>query len=202
MLAADSHTFQVRAVDESGNRQGPSTFFSWNIVVTIPPPDSTCIGSGSGNRIITGTPGPDTFIGTSGNNIINGLAGNDAINGCSRNDMINGGDEDDGIAGSSGNDILHGDNGDDMVDGGSGNDQIFGYSGVNTLTGGAGRDVFICGPNGDTITDFKPGEDTRSGNCILGPALAPAAVAAPNPPATPNANSNPTVPLLLSLPFP
>jgi Ca2+-binding RTX toxin-like protein len=161
--------------------------------IPTPPPDSACEGTGNGNTIITGTNGADTLIGTNGNNIMNGLAGNDAMNGCSGNDQMNGGAGNDGMAGSAGNDNMHGNDGDDNVQGGHGNDVIAGDGGVNTLTGGQGSDVFLCGPNGDTTTDFQPGQDTRSGNCIFGPA--------PGSLATSAADSSATTPsTLISLP--
>jgi hypothetical protein len=169
-LNEGGHTFDVEVRDATG--QVAIAHYSWQIVPipTLPPPDSACASTGGGNSVITGTNGADTLIGTNGNNIMNGLAGNDAMNGCSGNDQMNGGANNDGMAGSAGNDNMHGNDGNDNVQGGPGNDVIAGDGGVNTLTGGQGNDVFLCGPNGDTITDFQPGQDTRSGNCIFGPA--------------------------------
>jgi hypothetical protein len=43
--------------------------------------------------------------------------------------------------------------------------------GINTLTGGLGKDKFFCGSIGDTISDFNAAEDTKSGKCMLSPAL-------------------------------
>jgi hypothetical protein len=83
---------------------------------------------------ITGTAGSDTLIGGSTADTILGLGGNDTINGQGGNDTIDGGD------------------GDDFISGGAGTD---------TLTGGAGADTFIdtaANLNGDTITDFLPGD--------------------------------------------
>jgi hypothetical protein len=136
-----------------------------------PPPASDCIGVGSTNSIISGTSSPDILIGTSGNNIISGLGKDDSISGCAGNDRLSGNDGNDGIDGGSGNDLIHGNDGDDILYGGPGNDWIFGDAGQNILTGGPGRDIFVCGPEGDIITDFVPRQDTKSGNCILpGPA--------------------------------
>jgi hypothetical protein len=135
---------------------------------TSPPPESLCSGTGSGNRVITGTPDPDTLIGTAINNLINGLGGDDRINGCAGNDTINGNTDDDGMAGGPGNDALNGNEGDDVMQGDSGNDLLSGGPGINVLTGGPGRDSFVCSPDGETtITDFVPGTDTMSGPCIL-----------------------------------
>lgn len=134
----------------------------------IPPPDSDCVGTGSGNSIITGTPDPDHLIGTTGQNIINGLGGDDRINGCGTNDVINGNEGNDGISGGPGNDVLRGDEGDDVIEGGGGNDELSGGPGVNVLTGGPGRDSFVCSPQGETtVTDFVPRTDVMSGPCIL-----------------------------------
>jgi RTX calcium-binding nonapeptide repeat (4 copies) len=135
---------------------------------TSPPPESLCSGTGSGNRVITGTPNPDTLIGTSINNLITGLGGDDRINGCDGNDSINGNADNDGIAGGTGHDQLNGNEGDNLIQGDSGNDLLSGGSGINTLTGGPGRDSFICSPDGETtVTDFVAGIDTMSGPCIL-----------------------------------
>ncbi|MGH9975978.1 MAG: calcium-binding protein, partial [Nitrososphaeraceae archaeon] len=132
-----------------------------------PPPASDCTGTGSGNTRITGTPDPDTLIGTSGLNTINGLAGDDRINGCAGGDRIDGNADDDGIAGGPQNDILNGNEGDDVMQGDEGNDQLSGGAGINTLTGGPGRDSFICSPNSETtITDFEPGIDRIIGPCV------------------------------------
>ncbi len=133
-----------------------------------PPPASDCVGTGSGNTRITGTPGPDTLIGTNGLNTMSGLEGDDRINGCAGSDRIDGNADNDGIAGGPGNDNLNGNAGNDLIQGDSGNDQLSGGAGINMLTGGPGRDSFICSPNSETtITDFEQGVDRMSGPCIL-----------------------------------
>lgn len=138
--------------------------------IPTPPPDSACVGTGSGNSVITGTPGPDTIIGTNGDNLMDGLAGKDGMNGCSGSDRMNGGADNDGMTGSEGNDIMHGTDGNDKIQVSTGNDNLFGDAGTNTLTGGPGRNSFFCSPNSETtITDFEPGVDRISGPCILAP---------------------------------
>jgi Ca2+-binding RTX toxin-like protein len=133
-----------------------------------PPPESDCVGAGSRNSIITGTPDPDILIGTSGSNIINGLGGGDSINGCGGNDVINGNAGNDGIAGGAHNDNLNGNEGNDVIEGNSGNDKLAGGPGINYLTGGSGRNAFICDPHGETyVTDFQRGKDAITGPCIL-----------------------------------
>jgi RTX calcium-binding nonapeptide repeat (4 copies) len=143
-----------------------------------PPPASLCSGTGTGNRVITGTSDPDTLIGTTINNFISGLGADDRINGCAGNDSINGNTDDDGIAGGAGHDSLEGNEGDDVIKGDSGNDQLSGGPGINVLTGGPGRDFFICSTNGETtITDFVPNFDVMSGPCILAQAASSASEA-------------------------
>jgi hypothetical protein len=133
-----------------------------------PPPASACVGTGNRDSRITGTPDPDTLIGTDGHNVISGLGGDDRINGCGNVDDINGNIGDDGIAGGPARDRLHGNEGDDVIRGDSGDDVIFGDSGINTLTGGPGRDIFFCSSDAETtITDFVPGVDRFSGPCIF-----------------------------------
>jgi hypothetical protein len=138
----------------------------FEVSIPLPPPASECVGTGSRNKIITGTPDPDILIGTAGQNIINGRHGDDRINGCAGNDMISGNAENDGIAGGAGNDKLQGNEGNDAIQGDSGNDWISGGKGVNILTGGPGRDQFICGSKGDIVTDFQLRQDRKSGNCL------------------------------------
>ncbi len=64
-------------------------------------------------RIVEGTPGPDTIIGTAVGESIAGLDGNDTLRG---------GDGSDLIAGGAGDDVLDGELGDDLLLGGAGND--------------------------------------------------------------------------------
>jgi hypothetical protein len=77
------------------------------------------------------------------------------------NDFISGSSGDDTIFGLGGNDTLNGEGGNDTIDGGSGNDLITGGAGIDVLTGGTGADIFQdtrAGLNGDTITDYYPGD--------------------------------------------
>jgi len=65
------------------------------------------------------------------------------------------------INGTPGNDNLIGTTDPDTINGGAGNDIISGGGGADTLTGGTGADTFLdtaAGLNGDTITDFLPGD--------------------------------------------
>lgn len=107
------------------------------------------------------------ILGLGGNDRTDGAGGNDQMNGCAGNDSVNGNAGNDGISGGIGNDAVSGGDGDDNVQGGEGNDIVSGDGGTNTLTGGLGSDRFVCGPNGDTVTDFQPGQDMLIGPCIL-----------------------------------
>ena len=83
------------------------------------------------------------------------------ITGTNNPDILVGGSADDTILGLGGNDTLSGGAGNDTIDGGPGNDIITGGPGIDTLTGGTGADTFqdtAAGLNGDTITDFSPGD--------------------------------------------
>ncbi|MGB0027491.1 MAG: hypothetical protein WBP64_11675 [Nitrososphaeraceae archaeon] len=42
--------------------QGPPVAFTWRVIATCPPPDSACVGSRSGNKVIAGSNGGDTLI--------------------------------------------------------------------------------------------------------------------------------------------
>jgi hypothetical protein len=171
-----------------------------------PPPASDCVGTGSRDSRIIGTPDPDTIIGTDGHNIISGLEGDDRINGCGNVDSISGNTGNDGIAGGAARDRLHGDEGDDVIQGDAGDDVIFGDSGINTLTGGPGRDIFFCSPEGETtITDFVPGVDRFSGPCIFPTTTTTTASTAESSTPTTNnlASQDGSTPrTLLSLPLP
>ena len=64
--------------------------------------------------------------------------------------------------GGKGNDVLSGGGGADALTGGEGHDWLDGGTQKDILTGGAGADSFYfasVAEAGDTITDFKPGED-------------------------------------------
>jgi hypothetical protein len=77
------------------------------------------------------------------------------------NDTYFGSDQADTMYGLNGDDQLNGGGGNDTLDGGPGNDLITGGTGLDTLTGGTGADIFrdtAAGLNGDTITDFSPGD--------------------------------------------
>ncbi len=82
-----------------------------------------------------------------------GTKGNDSLDGTKASEDI------DGLAG---DDELFGSGGVDVLNGSKGNDLLVGGKGMDKLTGGPGADTFrydTMDDLGDTITDFKPGED-------------------------------------------
>ena len=65
------------------------------------------------------------------------------------------------LVGGPGDDTLTGGGGADGLNGGGGDDTLAGGAGPDTLSGGSGADLFrdtAAGLNGDTITDFAPGD--------------------------------------------
>ena len=101
----------------------------------------------SGSGEVDGTSGRDTIYGNAYENYIFGYQAND---------RIYGGRGDDELFGAAGSDRIFGDAGHDIISGGAGRD---------TLTGGSGRDEFDfderpSNSNCDTITDFRPSDDT------------------------------------------
>jgi Ca2+-binding RTX toxin-like protein len=78
------------------------------------------------------------------------------------NDVLTGNQSANVLDGGKGDDTLNGAAGIDKLNGGDGNDWLDGGAGQDTLTGGGGADRFYfasAAEAGDTITDFKPGED-------------------------------------------
>jgi YVTN family beta-propeller protein len=73
-IASGQHTAQFRATDSTA-LQGPSVSFTWQVTAAAPPPDSSCISTRT-SRIIMGTNGDDTLIGSLGADIINGRGWN------------------------------------------------------------------------------------------------------------------------------
>lgn len=107
-------------------------------------------------RMLQGTPGPDTLIGYSDRqDAIDGLAGDDVIYGRGSGDTLAGGDGADRLYGEGQADTLLGGPGNDMLDGGSESDTLDGGPGDDTLYGGFHDDTYLFGPGAgrDTIVD-------------------------------------------------
>lgn len=150
--------------------------------------DDTLMG-GAGNDQLTGGDGADTFFLDAGDDLIDGGAGIDWLAVASalgvtvslgstsrdaaigRDRIINvenvvGGAGNDKITGDRGANILLGSTGNDALSGGSGNDVLDGGLGRDRLSAGQGADTFLFRSAadsplgaGDTITDFRSGQD-------------------------------------------
>ena len=116
-----------------------------------------------GRDTLEGGAGDDILEGRGGKDTLDGGAGDDILKGGKGADSLAGGEGDDLLQGGGGNDILAGGAGDDLLKGGGGRDTLEGGAGDDTLVGGGGADTFVQNfsqPGADTITDFKPGQDT------------------------------------------
>ena len=104
-----------------------------------------------------------TLKGLGGSDTLEGGAGDDILEGRGGKDTLDGGAGDDILKGGKGADTLAGGSGDDLLKGGGGRDTLEGGAGDDILIGGGGADTFVqdfSQPGADTITDFKPGQDT------------------------------------------
>ncbi|WP_273281618.1 calcium-binding protein [Pseudooceanicola atlanticus] len=130
------------------------------------------LNGGDGDDLINGHGGDDSLIGGRGNDELRGSPGNDTLRGWGGDDTLRGYNDDDVMTGQQGDDVLVGNKGDDLLlgnqgddslNGGIGHDTLFGGEGADTLTGWAWGDVFGFEDGdiapGDTITDFRPGQD-------------------------------------------
>ena len=106
----------------------------------------------------------DVLSGSNGADTLHGLNMDDNLSGGIGNDTLYGGYGDDNLFGENGDDQLFGEQNNDYMDGGAGNDVLSGGVGNDNLTGGSGKDSFLFDSalkaNVDTITDFKPVDDT------------------------------------------
>ncbi|RZI41391.1 calcium-binding protein [Herbaspirillum sp. HC18] len=96
-------------------------------------------------KLMTGTIGNDSLIGTINPDVIDGATGNDVVYGRAGDDTLNGGEGGDQIFGESGNDALNGGAGDDTLVGDAGDDVFDGGSGNDFLNGGTGNDTYLFG---------------------------------------------------------
>jgi Ca2+-binding RTX toxin-like protein len=84
------------------------------------------------------------------------------LTGSNFQDVLNGNISANVLDGGRGDDVMNGGAGADTLTGGDGNDWLNGGVGKDALKGGAGADSFYfasAAEAGDTIADFKPGED-------------------------------------------
>ncbi|MBT3702725.1 MAG: calcium-binding protein [Alphaproteobacteria bacterium] len=119
----------------------------------------------TGDNTLIGGAGDDELKGESGADMLFGGDGADTVRGGSGADQLYGGAGNDTLKGDGGSDFIYGGEGDDTIDGGGGNDYIVGGAGADTLKGGKGDDTFrfeSLDDLGDTITDYKAGDDELS----------------------------------------
>ncbi|WP_152047600.1 tandem-95 repeat protein [Aureimonas psammosilenae] len=150
----------------TGNYSGPASFQytvsdgAGGIATAIV---SLSIGTPSSTNVPTA--GNDVLLGTEGADTIDGLAGNDRISGKGGDDILRGGNGSDVLEGGNGNDLLNGGAGKDTLTGGDGVDT---YQGLKIVTYDVVNDLYVTTNtlNGDTITDYKYGENIDFGAII------------------------------------
>ncbi|MEA2220589.1 MAG: large repetitive protein [Solirubrobacteraceae bacterium] len=157
---AGPHRFTVAATDAAGNTDPTPATRTFAISLQAAPPTlPRCPLRG---RVIIGTNGADTRVGTTRIDIIYGLAGNDLLRGGLGGDCLAGQSGNDRLFGGAGNDYLFGGAGHDALNGDAGNDELRGASGNDRLDGGRGLDVLVGDAGNDRLSDSS-GRDTFSG---------------------------------------
>ncbi|GAB5470484.1 MAG: hypothetical protein Kilf2KO_35140 [Rhodospirillales bacterium] len=126
--------------------------------------DDDRLFGGEGNDGLFGSRDDDRLKGGSGDDSLYGGRDDDLLVGGSGNDRLFGGRDDDRLKGEEGDDTLFGEEGDDILRGGAGDDTLDGGEGDDTLAGQGGEDRFVFTADGgsgiETVTGFKPGEDS------------------------------------------
>ena len=176
---------------------GPNTMTLVTRTVTVSGSTGDDMLTGaSGNDVIVGGVGNDTLIGGAGDDLLLGGEGTNTLIGGAGNDTLIGGHGTDTVdysaetapvqidlskgteSDANGHDTLIsvenvvGTSFADTIVGNQKDNVIVGGGGADTLTGGAGNNTFVLrglSEGGDTITDFKTGQDTL---CITDPRLA------------------------------
>jgi hypothetical protein len=126
-------------------------------------------------RVLTGTGGEDTLVGTDGDDHIKGRAGEDGIKGRGGDDHIKGNRGEDRLDGRSGEDRIKGGRGEDTIEGSSGKDKIIPGKGEDEVDAGAGDDHIIardtdgvdhidCGDGFDVVETIHRDDKTKR-NC-------------------------------------
>ena len=153
-------------------------FVQFNIIIgqhdftiTNAPPQFTNpqvnITNVDGFKVVKGTPGPDTLIGSFSADQITGGAGADIISGSGGDDRVFGGDGGDTLAGDFGADTLMGEGGDDSAVGGFSQDSVDGGPGRDTLVVDDGPDTVVGGSGDDVIDDHSAGGASIDGGSGL-----------------------------------
>ena len=112
----------------------------------------------SGNDILIGSIGDDTFWGDGGDDRLEGGHGNDIVQGGAGDDIITDKGGDDNLQGEEGNDVIQGGQGFNLILGGFGNDFIITGEDVSETFGGPGND-FILGAQMNLPTFGNEGDD-------------------------------------------
>jgi|CXWL01.1.fsa_nt_gi microcystin-dependent protein/Ca2+-binding RTX toxin-like protein len=107
--------------------------------------------TGAGSDRARGRGGADRFFGGDGVDVLQGDDGDDVVNGENDADYLYGGAGQDQLSGGAGNDNMFGDAGNDSASGGDGVDQILGDAGNDTLNGGLGDDYVYGEGDNDTL---------------------------------------------------
>ncbi len=94
------------------------------------------LASAASAKVVVGTPGDDTLVGTDRRDFIYGRAGNDTMAGNGASDFLFGHRGDDTMSGDAGRDGLWGGHGNDTLEGGHGPDALYAGAGFDMLDGG------------------------------------------------------------------
>lgn len=157
-----NYVFTVKFKDNAGNEFQNKTL-ALDLIIGLAVDAPTACQGITFSKVINGTSGNDSLVGTNGNDLIIGLEGNDRIAGGNGNDCIVGGGGNDQISGDNGDDIIDAGAGNDQVAGGNGDETIFGGDGTDTIDGGNGVDHVFGGAGNDTMTGSN-GDDNLQGD--------------------------------------
>lgn len=115
-------------------------------------------------KVIVGTAGDDTLVGTDRRDFIHGKAGNDTLAGNGGSDLLFGGRGHDTVSGDDGRDFGWGGPGNDTLEGGAHGDVLYAGHGVDTLEGGGGNDRAYAGENDGSpdVVDCGAGDADRA----------------------------------------
>jgi hypothetical protein len=91
------------------------------------------------------------FAGVAVAKVITGTGGDDTLVGTDRDDRIEGRGGDDAITSDEGDDRVYAGHGDDFVDTGEGDDKVYGGAGNDVITPGEGHDKVYAGGGNDRI---------------------------------------------------
>ena len=123
-------------------------------------------------KVLAGTAGEDTLLGSDTADRLDGRAGEDRLKGRDGADRLQGGRGEDVLKGNSGNDRLWGSRGNDQIIPGAGNDKVYAGYGDDLIYARDtdGVDFIDCGPGFDKVETIHRDDVTLS-NCerAIGP---------------------------------